>query len=502
MKPIDLLHSAMLPVRVGCAVRMTTLPELLELLGADAVEGFLGVQPHQEHSLYAFLVQVAALALHGAGTDDCVRSAEFWRTELLSLSGGSLSAWALVEPDLSKPAFLQPPVLDVALADFRNELTTPDALDILVTAKNHDVKSARMVSPTPEQWLYALLSLQTMGGFSGRGNYGIGRMNGGFGNRPLVAFAPSLRKGQRFLVDVAALVREHDAVAIEHGYALRGGATLLWLTPWAGLPPAQPLTELDPWFIEVCRRVRLTEVNGAIHARMRPTTAPRVAVGERNGQLGDPWTPIDKKAAKALTVGGRGFTYQLLQQILLKGDYEAALCMHSHLDAPMLLLSALVRGQGTTEGFHERALPIPPGARKRMADSRTEMAEESNARIEDVAIVRNKVLRPAIRALLDAGSSGGRLDERPERWVDAFERKVDARFFDLLWGGPEGTGVSNAEWLAFLKAAAQGELESAIGSAPLPSVRRPKAVASAERVFHGSFHNQFHKRLTNGAANG
>ncbi|MDP2312728.1 MAG: type I-E CRISPR-associated protein Cse1/CasA [Pseudomonadota bacterium] len=502
MDPIDLLASPVLRVRVGTSIRVTTLPDLLALLGSDQVEGFVGAQAHQEHAFYAFLVQVAALALQRAGKAEPTQSAEFWHAELIGLSGGSRSAWTLVEPDLTKPAFLQPPVLDGTLADFKNELATPDALDILVTAKNHDVKSARMVAATPDQWVYALLTLQTMGGFSGRGNYGVARMNGGFGNRPLVAFAPSLRKGQRFLIDVAALVREHDATAVDYGYSLRGGAALLWLTPWNGLPPAQSTTELDPWFVEVCRRVRLTTQAGGIQARMRPTTAGRVAAGDRNGKMGDPWTPIDKKAEKALTIGGSGFNYRVVQQLLLSGDYQPALCMHASLDAPLLLLSALVRGQGTTEGFHERVLPIPPNASRRLNDDRTRLAEDSKGRIDDVALVRNKVLRPAIRALLDAGASGGRLDDRPDRWVDAFERRVDSAFFILLWGGPEGLGEPDAGWLAFLKGAAQAELESAIGGAPLPTVRRAKAIASAERVFHGGFYNQFKTRLPERGANG
>ena len=65
-----------------------------------------------------------------------------------------------------------------------NIINTPDALDILPTAKNHDVKSSRVASPDFDEWIFALISLQTMAGFYGRGNYGIARMNSGHGSRP------------------------------------------------------------------------------------------------------------------------------------------------------------------------------------------------------------------------------------------------------------------------------------------------------------------------------
>jgi CRISPR system Cascade subunit CasA len=54
-----------------------------------------------------------------------------------------------------------------------------------------------MTVATPEHWFYALLTLQTMQGFLGAGNYGISRMNGGFASRPSVGLAPSDRWGMR-----------------------------------------------------------------------------------------------------------------------------------------------------------------------------------------------------------------------------------------------------------------------------------------------------------------
>ena len=45
--------------------------------------------------------------------------------------------------DLTKPAFMQPPASsEKKRADYKSAIETPDELDMLVTSKNHDLKSA------------------------------------------------------------------------------------------------------------------------------------------------------------------------------------------------------------------------------------------------------------------------------------------------------------------------------------------------------------------------
>ena len=61
---------------------------------------------------------------------------------------------------------------------------------MLVTAKNHDLKSSIAAQANVDDWIFALVTLQTMEGFGGVGNYGIARMNSGFGNRPAFSLAP------------------------------------------------------------------------------------------------------------------------------------------------------------------------------------------------------------------------------------------------------------------------------------------------------------------------
>ena len=75
--------------------------------------------------------------------------------------------WCLVAPP-DRPALLQPPIPD-GLATLKNSIATPDALDMLVASRNHDLKGAVMARALPDDWLFALVSLQTMEGFLGAG---------------------------------------------------------------------------------------------------------------------------------------------------------------------------------------------------------------------------------------------------------------------------------------------------------------------------------------------
>ena len=74
-----------------------------------------------------------------------------------------------------------------------DDVETPDALDLLITSRNHDLKQAVARRADPEEWIFALVSLQTGEGFGGAANYGIARMNGGSSSRAMMALAPAPR---------------------------------------------------------------------------------------------------------------------------------------------------------------------------------------------------------------------------------------------------------------------------------------------------------------------
>jgi len=476
------------------------LPQVLEHLSTeeDEIRSFTALRPHQAHPWHAFLVQIAAMASKRAGADGKGVSAEHWTRWLLTLSGGSEEAWTLLVDDLAQPALLQPPVPEGTLGGFKNRAETPDQIDMLVTAKNHDVKATRMRRATPEHWFYALLTLQTMEGFSGKNNYGIARMNGGFSSRPCVALSPGLRWDERFRRDLGVLLDRYDQTARDHGFALDSGLSLGWLAAWDGTQ-SLVLGQIDPYVVEVCRRVRLMggeNRNQETTAAISNSQVTRIDAKDTKGDIGDPWTPIDRAEKKAITVQKTGFTYKLTQELLLGGKYEpsASQRVQSEDAGDMLFLaSALVRGQGKTEGLHQRALPIPARVRMSLlkAETRDRVSAMAQRRVEIVDTVRQKVLHPALCSLLQGAPN--RLDLRDERtrpWKSALDTAVDSLFFEHLWRDMDG-GDAERHWQQTVIDLARAQLELALDSVPIPSIRIYRARAAATRVFEGSARKQF-----------
>ncbi|MFW6085770.1 MAG: type I-E CRISPR-associated protein Cse1/CasA [Myxococcota bacterium] len=488
----DLIRDPLLSVRSGDETAMTSLPELLEALGRGTNVELEAIQAHHVLPWHAFAVQLAALALHGAGSSDPAQNRQTWEELLLELTGGQREPWCLVVEDLAKPAFLQPPAPEGKWSAFKSRFETPDEIDILVTAKGHDVKTQRILHPRPEHWVHALIIKQTTAGFEGRDNYGIARMNGGFASRSHVAFAPSTRWSDRFRRDVAALLDVRDEVAAAYGYAARDGKALLWLDPWDGKSSLR-LSECDPFYIEICRRLRLCDERGRLVARGIPTKAPRVEAKDLNGAVGDPWMPIDRARSVALTVGSAGFGYRLTQALAFGADFVpgAALELRSEDgEEPLFLAGTLVRGQGKTDGYRERIVPIPKKVRRMFArsDARQQLGELAKRRVERAAEVQGRVLKPAVLVLLQGGPEElNRKDERAAPWLQAFDDDVDRVFFPSLWAAAEGDAeTAEAAWERQLVDIAQQQLEMAIESAPIPQARRYRAIAAAERVFWGS----------------
>ncbi|MEL6546896.1 MAG: type I-E CRISPR-associated protein Cse1/CasA, partial [Myxococcota bacterium] len=377
--------------------QQVTLPELLSLLAQDgAVGDFPYLRAHQRHPWHSFLVQLAAIALHRANESGAEHSAERWRAMLLDSADGMASAFALVEPDLAKPAFLQPPVPEGTLAKWKR-IETADALDILVTAKSHDVKAQRVIDASLETWMFALLSLQTMQGFLGAGNYGIARMNGGFASRPEVGLASSLTPSVRFRRDVRVLLDSRDAVTHKFGYSPKGGHALLWLLPWDGAS-ALPLSECDAHFIEICRRIRFSEHSNVLQCEYKSTESARLEAKSRNGVVGDPWIPVDASGEKALTVSAKGLDYVLTQSLLWGSAYERPPALVVRQDDCFFIGRVLVRGQGKTEGFHERVLRIPPKVRSflQRPDDTSILARISKDWLKHTSTLKLKVLKPAL----------------------------------------------------------------------------------------------------------
>ena len=385
--------------------------------GSDGSSALTAVQAHQQHAVHAFLVQLAALALTRAGAREVAHEEPAWRALLLDCAradGAGAEAFALVVADLAKPAFLQPPVPEGTLVGLKSEHARPsEELDVLITAKNHDVKVDRVESPSIEHWVYALVTLQTMQGFLGAGNYGIARMNGGFASRPCVAFASAHGAAARFARDVEALLGARVTLVDRFGFGAKGQLGLVWCAPWDGRM-SLAFDALDPFFIEVCRRIRLTCDDGVIVAHRGSSKVPRIDTKELSGHTGDAWTPVDGKDGKALTMTEEGFTYERVRRLLF-GEYQPGAAGKARPDGSdrLWLGQVLVRGQGKTGGYHERWVPVPPKARRMftVADERAKLGKCAQRWVELAATARLRVLKPAILRLVQGGPENPKFDD-------------------------------------------------------------------------------------------
>ena len=196
-----------------------SLPEIYAALMLDEVDAFSALRPHQRHAWHAFLVQLGALVLYRAGESSPPEVASDWYELIRGLTTefSEDEPWQLVVADITKPAFMQPPALSKEKErDYKGIVLTPDQLDMLVTGKNHDIKSSVMFHAFADDWIFALITRQTMEGYSGAGNHGISRMNGGFGSRPSFSITDSTRPGAHVRRDIIALLELRKGILDEY----------------------------------------------------------------------------------------------------------------------------------------------------------------------------------------------------------------------------------------------------------------------------------------------
>ncbi len=502
--PMNLLTDPLLRVRTASAERALSLPALMASLGREPDVSLPGLQRHQADAFHVFLCYLAGAVLARAGASDPVQDEAFWREGLRALAGeAGDDAWTLVVEDPLRPAFMQPPIPAREHGKLKPKAETPDALDLLPTAKNHDVKQARAAHAHPDEWIYALVSLQTMSGYLGRGNQGISRMNSGFGNRPVIELVRSLDPASRWRDAVLRLLRHRQEVIDgpnPWGF-VRDGLVLVWLREWDGRT-SMPTKELDPCYVEICRRIRLRGTDGAsVRAEALPAESPRIAAKELNGVMGDAWLPVDKSGdeQKSLTVSPQGLTADLLRRLLFADGLEMTAL---HRPGPgwegslWLSVSVLVRGQGTTDGFHERQLPIPAEARPRLfgpPELRERFAALARTAVEQAGIVHRQALRPAVFALLEGGPEDLRLDrDAIQAWWAAAARRFEslwtADYFPWLWRVPDDFDRARCErdWAKRLRAHALRVLAEAEAGLPARSGRRYRARVAAERILLGA----------------
>ena len=487
-------------------VRAGSLPEVYAALMADEVDAFPVLRPHQRHAWHAFLVQLGAMAIHRGELSELPTGDADWLHIIRGLTSDFLddAPWHLAMEELAKPAFMQTPVRSREREkDYKTIVTSPDELDMLVTSKNHDLKSVVATRSGVDDWIFALITLQTMEGFGGAGNYGISRMNGGLGSRPAFTLTPSERAGTHVRRDITTLL-EYRPTLLREFPMTDGGVSLLWTVPWDGMAAESlPVNRLDPFYIEVCRRIRLrVYADSTLYGIRTSSKAARIEGKDIKGRTGDPWVPINRKRDDLpLTLAAGGFTYKRVTEYLTEWGLPPLLrptqAEQNSSDMTQLVARAMVRGQGKTEGYHERIIPLRHKTVRLFgrAGGAQDLGDLARERIAQIGIVQ-RILSHAIQVFAARGNADRvspehRVLARP--WLNKLDEIVDRTFFEHLQtefeaDDNERQGIRN-EWLMNgtdgVIDHARNILHDAEDSLPCPAMYRYRARVNAEGLFEG-----------------
>lgn len=481
--------------------RTASLAETFANLARDDVRSFPALRAHQRQPWHCFLVQVATMALFAAARDTLPTDADDWNALLLGLTPDHPDGepWQLVVDHWSKPALLQPPGMPVAARGGKKQASTPDGIDMLLTGRNHDLKGARMARARDDDWLFALVTLQTSEGQMGAGNFGISRMNGGYGARVFAGIRlPSATPGRAFVRDVEVLLTD-DALREAHASSDRTG--LLWLLPWDGKKQLS-FGALAPLYVEVCRRVRLCDDgSGSLRAVLESSAVSRVDAKVLKGVTGDPWAPVLADATASWGIGASGFGYRQMTRLLSPTEITlpplAEVRSVDGTEGIVLYVCGLTRGQGKTEGFHERELPFPPAAARRFGrpEGRDRIADIAQARTHDAGTAQ-RIVRHALMSLYQGGPETPRLDDdasatRMETPLRAFDDLIDAAFFDdAFWEQASAERLDDATseryaraWRERLRDFGRETMTLATRSMPRSRMKQWRAVARSRSLF-------------------
>ncbi|WP_420449798.1 CRISPR-associated protein Cse1 [Candidatus Palauibacter sp.] len=485
-------------------VEVESLPGVYAAMVADRVESFPALRPHQRHAWHAFLAQLAVLALVRAQRHEPPQLEGEWRQLLRALTPAFRddAPWCLVVQDPSRPAFMQCPATS-GLAEYRKSVDTPDDLDLLVTSKNHDLKSSVAAEAAVDDWLFSLVSLQTMSGYPGRGNYGVARMNGGWSSRPCLGLAPAAGGvGAHLVHDIRQMIDQRSALLelYEQYFLTESGVGLTWLEPWDGRHSLR-LVDLDPYFIEICRRVRMVSHGRGFVARCASSRVRRIAAAEAKGAVGDHWTPVKVgDETKAFSVTEAGFRYDRLAELIL--DQSAYLPVpamsigSSEGDSWRLVARGVAGGQGgKTKGYHERADIIlsPRVARSLFLGGEDRLTLEELAR-RQLAEVKEVIsaLRRGIAIAASGGKDAGPVDRTDRKAAAPYALRLDsfadAHFFEALqsrFGVPEELQAgARRRFVRRLIRRAEALLGEAIRTVSSSAIHRYRAEARARSAFH------------------
>ena len=448
-----------------------SLPGLMTALEQDRVDSLPALRPHQGHSLHSFLVQLAVMAMENGGRDSPPESEEEWRELLRQLTPQHQDdePWRLTTGDMMMPAFMQPPCRNPESQEDFGKLvaTTPGELDILVKSKNHEVKQHEVQNAQPDDWMMALISVQTMDCASGNGRKGASRIRDGSSSRPAMSITPKEGgMGARVMRDILALTQHLPRLRENYPrYPQQGGVGILWVEPWDGKEEDQITQEdLHPLYIDLSRRVRMQERQGNLQAHYATSEKARIPRTPPGGLTGDPWAPVDRKNGAILKLTGvddnrpiwpsrrrlgqkEGFSYRNMITIMFSPDWEAPALLtptreETEQNTPMKIVArCLTRHQGKTFGYREKEVEVGTALQAAMSGNGERREEAGTIAMERMETIDRMegMLRLCLRRFLEGGrNEDNQRKERPEHsqaiagamWK--LEAAIDQSFFQDL----------------------------------------------------------------------
>jgi len=184
----------------------------------------------------------------------------------------------------------------------------------------------------------------------------------------------------------------------------------------------------------------------------------------------------------------------LVSELMFGGKYQSPVAQNLAQSVSgqrlVFIAQGVTRGQGKTEGYHERRVPISPRVRGLMASNQKDsLARLATQRIATISEVR-KLLWLSLAVLFANGKSGDSSDgikAKSTKFSAPFERAEDARFFDDLNAEVEAVdpAVQRLLWMRGLVDRAEVLLKTAFDAGPRNGVQKYRAQSAALSRFHG-----------------
>lgn len=516
----NLLKDRIIPVEVWNGEReFCTLGGVLAALTQGRVKSFPHLRDHQIQAWHTFLVQLAVMAIdEAAGADSPKQMTSLMWDDALYSIGGWYTTWELVVDDLTKPAFLQPPHPTESSIDYEaptkgefeygeDPRRTPDALSVLFTNRQHSMKAEYLRDAQPIDWVYALVTRQTLGYFSKGGGgakcyYSISRVNSNFGNRLEMHVVPSIMWPDLFNTNVQQVLRGNQIPD-------RDKIRLAWTEPWRGVKGQTiPAEEVSPLFIDVANRIRLLEGEGGIVARIAATACIRV---EQSGELCNPWQPTDcKKGKPASASEERRLRYDVVAPMIFGLGWNMPDCLRPVTDGrdgpQQIEIRGMPRTQGKVLGIFHRQIEVPEDVLPLLGHPDGDLAEEAEIRLDQCDTFLDEVFKPAVCYVSNPPEkeqfaarwpSDDNRQSVVKNWMNALRWKIDKCFFPRLWLSIYG-GAGQHGWPIELLDLGHQVLSDCIMREPLPYGKgywcrnRPKEIL--QEKFEEAFADELEER--------